>query len=167
MSRLRRLETREKIFFVTCNLLPRVARLDRAERTRFLQVLKSVRRRLGFRLFAYVAMPSHWHALIQPAPQQSISSVLHSIKRNSALLLNRRRQTTGPLWQRRFFDSFLRKVRDFHEALDYIHSNPVRDGFVRLPEAWAWSSYCQYFGEGSWELSVDPLVLPLDLDHSL
>jgi len=167
MSRLRRLVTTEKIFFVTCNALPELASLTDAERSLFLTCLGKARQRLSFRLFAYVIMPNHWHALIRPAPRRSISSVMHSIKRNSALVFNRRRQRAGPFWQGRYYESFLRKVRDFHEALDYIHTNPVRDGFVRTPEVWPWSSYRQYAGRERSQLSVDLLVLPSDPDFRL
>jgi len=107
-------------------------------------------------------MPNHWHALILPAPRQTISTVMHTIKRTSAVQLNQRRGTKGRLWQGRFFDRFVRKVKDFREALEYIHSNPVRDGFVAEPAAWPWSSCGDYGGDKPAPVPVDPIELPLD-----
>ena len=56
----------------------------------------------------------------------------------------------------------MRKVRDVGEALDYIHTNPVRDGFVSDAALWPWSSYRQIVLGGEPLLSVDRLELPLD-----
>ncbi|MEE9233955.1 MAG: hypothetical protein V3U28_00760, partial [Candidatus Acidoferrales bacterium] len=64
-------------------------------------------------------------------------------------------------WQARFFDRFLRKVGDFHEAVEYIHANPVRDGFVTDPAAWRWSSFRHFVGRDT-ELGVDQIELPIE-----
>lgn len=167
MSRLRRLETTNKIFFVTCDVHKGATPLSAPERDLFLTALAETRGRLKFRLLAYVVMPNHWHALILPAPEQTISDAMHAIKRLSALRINKRRKTSGMLWQARFYDSFMRKVKDFRETLEYIHTNPVRDGFVSDAARWPWSSYKQLLtGRGSY-LPVDYLELPLDLNHRL
>ncbi|MFQ5663014.1 MAG: transposase [Terriglobia bacterium] len=162
MSRLRRLETTGKIFFVTCNVGKDVNSLSPPERDLLLTTIGQARQRLHFRLFAYVVMPNHWHALILPAPEQTIGAVMHTIKRTSALHLNSRRGTTGSLWQARFFDRFLRRVKDFNEAVDYIHTNPVRDGFTSEPGSWPWSSYGGFAGRQQLLLPVDRINLPLD-----
>lgn len=110
-------------------------------------------------------MPTHWHGLILPAPEQTISDIMHSIKRLSALELNRRRGTTGAFWQRRFFDSFVRRVGDVHDTIEYIHTNPVRDGFVSDAARWPWSSFPQFLGRTDLQLVADVLELPLDPKH--
>jgi putative transposase len=40
----------------------------------------------------------------------------------------------------RFYDRALRTRREFDEALDYMHMNPVRKGLAAHPAAWPWSS---------------------------
>jgi putative transposase len=167
MSRLRRPVRTGKIFFVTCNLARHVSPLSPRERDLFLEVLAEVRDRLRFRLFAYVVMPTHWHALILPAPEQSISCILHSIKRRSALCINGERRQAGPLWQARFFDRFLRRVADFHEAASYIHTNPGRDGFVSDDSEWPWSSYEQFLGRSHHGLRADTIQLPFESDSPI
>lgn len=162
MSRLRRLETTGKIFFVTCNVAKSVKPLSAAERDLLLIIIGETRQRLHFRLFAYVVMPSHWHALILPAQGQTISAVMHAIKRNSALQINSHRGKTGSLWQARFFDRFLRRVADFHEAVTYIHTNPVRDSFTSELVSWPWSSYGNFVGARGSSLTVDRIELPAD-----
>ncbi len=167
MSRLRRLETTGKTFLVTCNVHRQAKPLAPPERDLLLAVIQECRTRLRFLLFAYVVLPNHWHALILPAAGQSISTVMHAIKRVSALRINQRRRTRGPLWQGRFFESFLRRVRDATDAVEYIHSNPVRHGFVRHPAAWRWSSYQSFLRQEETLLAIDPLQLPLDPNQFL
>ena len=45
-----------------------------------------------------------------------------------------------PLWQRNYWDRFMRNDRHFQIAKDYIENNPVAAGLVTTPEAWPWSS---------------------------
>jgi len=33
------------------------------------------------------------------------------------------------------------------QKLDYIHYNPVKRGYVDLPEHWRYSSACDYIGQ--------------------
>jgi hypothetical protein len=42
--------------------------------------------------------------------------------------INRRRGTSGELWQPRFFDRALRTVQEYSEKVEYIHLNPVKAG---------------------------------------
>jgi putative transposase len=167
MSRLRRLALTGRIFFVTCNVAKGVRPLSPSERNLFLGIFEARRQRLGFRLFAYVVMPTHWHGLILPAHEQTISDIIHSVKRTSAVELNQRRRTTGAFWQRRFFDSFMRKVRDYHDTIEYIHTNPVRDGLVSHAAQWPWSSFRQFLGRVNPKLVADVLELPLDPEYRL
>jgi hypothetical protein len=37
--------------------------------------------------------------------------------------------------------SFVRHAEELHEALEYMHLNPVRKGFVQRSGDWPWSSY--------------------------
>lgn len=167
VSRLRRLVTTGKIFFVTCNVKKGVKQLSPSERNLFLAAVAEARAKHKFRLLAYVVMPTHWHALLLPAPEKTIGDIMHAIKRLSAFHINKRRGTSGSLWQARFYDSFARKVKDFGAALEYIHTNPVRDGFVSDPARWPWSSYAQLVtGKNSFP-AVDRLELPLDPEYRL
>jgi len=35
-------------------------------------------------------------------------------------------------------------VKEYHEAVEYMHGNPVRRGLVARPEGWKWSSVHEY-----------------------
>ncbi len=45
------------------------------------------------------------------------------------------------IWQRRFWEHFIRDERDFESHVDYIHHNPVKHGHVRTVGEWPFSSF--------------------------
>ncbi len=141
MSNLRRLRVTDRIFFVTVNLRRGVGTFSASEYPLMIQVLDRSRRRLGFLLCGYVLMPDHWHALIWASHPLTISEVIHDVKKVSALRLHESRASSGPLWQRQFWDRFVRHAKEFGDRLDYMHLNPVQKSLVSRPEDWKWSSY--------------------------
>lgn len=44
------------------------------------------------------------------------------------------------LWQREYWDRFIRDENHFQKAIEYIHMNPVKAGLVDNADDWAWSS---------------------------
>jgi len=53
-----------------------------------------------------------------------------------------RRELT--FWQRRYWEHRIRDNRDFERHADYIHFNPVKHGYVKIPQAWEQSSIHRY-----------------------
>jgi putative transposase len=168
MSRLRRLVTSNRWFFVTCRILPRRGRLTYSEFACLAEVIRERRPEHGFLLGAWVFLPDHWHAIFYPAHPLTISRVMESIKDAATKRINRSRGETGTLMQPRFFDRALRTVREYNEKVKYIHLNPVRAGLVSRPEDWRWSSVHDYTGSVQRPvatpsgLSVDRVLLPSD-----
>jgi len=162
VSRLRRLFLAGKIFFVTCNVLRNHTAFAEHEFALFAGVFDSVRRRRGFLLSGYVFMPDHWHALIFPAPSDTLPRIMGSLKIASNRAINRSRRRRGDFWQLRYFDRAVRTVKEYRDALQYMHFNPVKRGFVKKPEDWLWSSFHSYGGPGPIPLRIDILDLPAD-----
>jgi putative transposase len=124
--------------------------------------LGTVRRRRGFLLSGFVFMPDHWHALILPAENDSLPRCMNALKVASAQALNKLHATAGPVWQFRYYDHALRTVKEYTDAVRYMHLNPVTKGLVRKPEEWSWSSFHSYGGLGPIRLAVDRLDLPAE-----
>ncbi|MEE8525722.1 MAG: transposase, partial [Thermoanaerobaculia bacterium] len=61
---------------------------------------------------------------------------------------SRRRSGEAAIWQRRFWEHFIRDEGDFQKHLDYIHFNPVKHGYVDSPREWPWSSFHRYVRKG-------------------
>jgi REP element-mobilizing transposase RayT len=141
VSKVRRLRLSDQIFFVSVNLRTGATHFSDQEFPLVIEAFEEVRGGLHFALCGYVLMPDHWHALIWPQHPVTISQVVHEIKRQSALKVNHKRTTRGPLWQRQFWDRFVRNEREFARRVDYMHSNPLRSGLVKRPEEWRWSSH--------------------------
>ena len=100
---------------------------------------------------AWVLLPNHWHAICAPQYPVTISLAIKSLKQSSTTAINRRRGAEGELWQLRFFDRALRRVKEYNEKVEYIHMNPVRAGLVRAPQDWTWTSFNEYAGIGAEE----------------
>jgi|SRR5579859_6370542 len=113
-------------FFVSVNLRRALVRLSEPEYDLLVEVIGESRQKLHFLFLGYVLIPQSRDALIWPAYPLTISRVIRDIKWISARSLNRKRHTTGPVWQHQFWDSFVRHAQEFRESLDYMHLNPVR-----------------------------------------
>ena len=44
------------------------------------------------------------------------------------------------LWQREYWDRYIRDERHFQSARVYIENNPVSAGLAKIPTGWPWSS---------------------------
>jgi putative transposase len=158
-------------------------KLLRSERTClwFLEALNKARKKHRFHIWAYVIMPEHVHVLIWPLEEKyDMAKILQSIKEgpskrakaylkkhNPAYLSKLRVTWPSGRIEHRFWQQgggydrnmFSRAV--IRAAIDYIHANPIRGGFVENPEDWKWSSASWHLGKGG-PLEVDPLpdILP-------
>ena len=160
MTRLRRIETRDRIFFVTTNLARGTPELAIAERDLLLRQIVRQRAAGGFLLFGYVVMPDHLHLLIAPTAADLIG-VMREFKSCTGQGIRNVRQDGKAIWQSRYFDFILRRVGDFWEKLEYIHENPVKAGLVRDAEDWPWSS-ARHYARGAGVIPVDLIEMPGD-----
>ncbi|MEZ5461937.1 transposase [Dokdonella sp.] len=82
------------------------------------------------RLHCWVLMPNHWHGLIEPGPQDTLSTLVGRIKACTARAVNQARATTSSVWADGFHDHAVRKEEDVVDMARYIVLNPVRAGMV-------------------------------------
>jgi putative transposase len=166
VTRLRRIEQRDRYFFVTTNLARGCGRLDDSERDIVLQMVALQLDKKSFWLFGYVVMPDHVHLLIRPR-ENDLSSAMRKVKAAAGTRIMSRRKKLGSLWQPKYFDHIIRRVRDFWEKLEYIHKNPVEAGLVVRPEDWRWSSYGAYAPGGKATVGIDQVDFAGDGDALL
>ena len=91
-------------------------------------------------LHAYVIMPNHVHALITQRDGERLAYVVGAWKGWTAKQINRAAGREGPLWQRDYFDRYIRDEEHFLECIHYIEQNPVRAGLVATPQDWRFGS---------------------------
>jgi REP element-mobilizing transposase RayT len=103
-------------------------------------------------LAAWVVMPNHVHVLAYFRDGWPLAKVINSWKSFSARQINKVMQTRGDgataptksdesrVWQRGYWDRYIRNEAHFTSTIQYIHHNPVTAGLVRRPEEWPFSS---------------------------
>lgn len=166
MTRLRRIATLDRYFFITTNLARNISPLTDPERDAIIQVIGHHRDSGAFWLYGYCVMPDHLHLLIRPN-NRDITAAIREVKSVSAVRIIHSRGKTGPLWQPKYFDNIIRRVRDFWAKLEYIHNNPVTAKLVATPYQWRWSSYTALKNRNTSPIAVDVSDLPQDLDALL
>ncbi len=108
-----------------------------------------------YALFAACVMPDHVHLLIQPMPKPHaagagvefwpLTEIMHSIKSWTAHEINKLENESGSLWQKEWFDRYVRGDRDLEEKYGYILNNPQAEGIVGRAEDYPW---CWWEGGG-------------------
>jgi len=93
-----------------------------------------------YRMYAWVIMPNHVHALFTPLQDIGLGKIMHSWKSFTAKQANRILGRTGTFWQEEYFDRFIRNARHFERAEGYIEWNPVKAGLCVEPKDWAFGS---------------------------
>lgn len=104
-----------------------------------------------YALEAFCIMPNHVHSVLTPLEKDngtyySMSGILHSIKRHTALHANRILERKGDFWQHENYDHVVRDEKEFYRIVAYVLNNPVSAGLVSRPEEWKWS-YCRNVGQ--------------------
>ncbi len=171
--------------FLTFSCYHRLSLLSK-DRTRhwFVEEVNKSRAKHQFDLWAWVIMPEHVHLLIWPRLQNyETSKILASIKKpvgfkaiqhiklHSPRFLDRltvqnRNRTYHRFWQAGpGVDNNLYEPRAIHNAIEYIHNNPVRRGLVKNPNDWFWSSARDWAAFDNVPIKVDRTVPMLAPDH--
>jgi len=96
-----------------------------------------------YRLIAWCVMPNHVHALIERREEYRLPELIHSWKSFTAKEINRHVGRRGEVWQREYFDRYIRDDAHLQAAIEYIERNPVAAGLVVDAENWPFSSAAQ------------------------
>ena len=83
------------------------------------------------RWICIMIMPDHIHAVIQLSCDQTLASVMHSLKSFTAREINALRNETGSVWQAEYYDRGVRGEESLNEIIRYCYENPVRKGLVK------------------------------------
>ena len=126
----------------------------------------------GLRLYAYVILENHLHLI---ASAEALSPALTSLRKFTARnivdqleqdgvswLLNqlayyKKRYKTNSdyqIWQEGMHPKLIQSEQMMRQKIKYIHSNPVRRGYVARPEDWVYSSARNYILEDDSVIAV-------------
>jgi putative transposase len=129
-------------------------------RTHLRAAIQQVRQKYPFTIDAIVLLPDHIHAIwTLPDGDSDYATRWRLIKtyvtRKCVNVLNletstsQSRQKRGErnLWQRRFWEHYIRDDIDFCRHCDYIHYNPVKHGLCATPSEWKYSSFHRFVAQ--------------------
>ncbi|MBU1211116.1 MAG: transposase [Alphaproteobacteria bacterium] len=137
-------------YFFTVNLLDRKDDLLVREVAHLRQSFSRAKRRHPFRMDAIVILPDHLHAVITlpdgdsdfPKRWRLIKTYFSRLIPNSEARSDvRRRRNERGIWQRRYWEHFLRDERDFIRHVEYCYFNPVKHKLVEYPRDWKHSTF--------------------------
>ena len=117
-----------------------------ADRQRMSNLFAEVLQRFRARLHAYCYMSNHLHALIQVS-DVPLGNLILRIAGQYARGTQAHLQTTGHLFEKRYYPVLVDADTYLLELLRYVHLNPVRAGLATSPENYPWSSHHVYVGK--------------------
>jgi putative transposase len=81
----------------------------------------------------YTVMPNHWHAMIitREGCRHSLSAVMKRMKGRSAHAIRAAVGGKGAVWQREWFDRWMRSNAELEKCVAYIRNNSVKAGLAR------------------------------------
>lgn len=124
------------------------------------------RKNAGLKLYGYVVLENHLHFVAQARNLNKCVSSFKSFTARQIIdhlqiqkvegLLKRLRfakrahkiDREYQFWQEGVHAELVFSETMMREKLDYIHNNPVKRGYVNLPEYWRYSSASNYAGLG-------------------
>lgn len=96
-------------------------------------------------LFGWTILSNHYHVLSGVEHFTQISNTIKRIHGSTSREWNIQDGLTGKrrVWYQ-YSDRLIRDDRHFYKALNHIHYNPVKHGYVASPYDWPWSSVHKY-----------------------
>jgi putative transposase len=117
--------------------------VDDRDRLRFMGLLREMQDSYQCRVLAYCLMGNHFH-LVMADHGCHLSKAIRILSLKYALRFNMRHGRDGPLFRGRFKSVRILSEDQLKAVIEYIHFNPLKDGFVKNPIDWDWSSYKFY-----------------------
>ena len=89
-------------------------------------------------------MPNHFHLLIEQVGDVMISSLMLKLCTSYSKYINKKYKRVGHVVQDKFKAVLIENNPQLMWASAYIHTNAVKDGLVKHPKDYKWSSYNDY-----------------------
>lgn len=97
-------------------------------------------------IVGWVILENHYHILVGVDSLDDVSAAIKQLHGATSFEWNQQDGQRGKrkVWYR-FYDSAIRNNSHYYCALNYIHFNPAKHGYVTNPYDWQWSSLSMYF----------------------
>jgi putative transposase len=121
------------------------------------QTVKRIKAKHPFTIDAWVVLPDHIHCVWTLPPNDAdFSTRWRLIKSEFSRALpnteyrSKVRIASGErgIWQRHYWEHYIRDELDYQRHIDYMHVNPLKHGYVRRVTDWPYSSFHRYVAKG-------------------
>lgn len=179
MARKYKFHDNKELYFVTFTVVYWLDIFNRKEyKDVFYESIKYCQKEKGLEVYGYCIMTSHIHLIIgtengilsdivrdlKSYTSRTIRKVIEENKKESRrewlLWMMKRagqknkRNGAFQFWQQHNHPVQLDNSEMTRQRLDYIHNNPVEQGFVQKAEEWIDSSCAAYFGTGKSKIEL-------------
>ena len=123
---------------------------------------KNIKSKYPFTIDGIVVLPNHIHCMLTlPSGDTDYPLRIRLIKSFYSRRYEELKMGISPsrvsknekaIWQRRYWEHFIKNEEDFLRHIDYIHYNPVKHGYVHSPKDWEYSSFHLYVRKGFYDL---------------
>ena len=141
--------------------------------TEYIQLLREafqhIRKKHPFIIDAIVILPDHLHCIWRlPINDSDYATRWRLIKHFVTLKMNKKYRSKIKIWQKRFWEHYIRDEKDWKNHMDYIHFNPVKHGYVLSPFEWPYSSFNKVVEMGmyniNWGENIKEEVLEMEFE---
>lgn len=155
--RYRRVTLDGATYFFTVNLADRRSTLLTTHIDNLRQAVRDVHHAHPFEIIAWVVLPEHMHAIwSMHAGDADYSLRWNQIKgrfarripKEEEVFPSRAIKRERGIWQRRFWEHWIRDEEDLQRHVDYVHYNPVKHGLVGRAGDWPYSSFHHFVRRG-------------------
>lgn len=153
MPNYRRLFVPGGTCFFTLTLQDRRSRLLTDEIDRLRAAYRKVSSERPFETVAMCVVPDHLHCVwTLPEDDADFSTRWRLIKtaftKSIADSGKGRRKGARGIWQRRFWEHYVRDEKDLEACVNYVHWNPVKHGLAENVEDWPHSTWRRFHSAG-------------------
>ncbi len=138
-----------------------------ADYSDFEELLKELTELYEIRILAYTIMPNHWHLLVYPTKDGTLSKGLQWLSTTHSRRYRTKTGTIGygHLYQGRYKSFVITDDSHLMSVLKYIERNPVRAKLCSSVQQWRWGSAYRRQSPNQNERSLiaeSPVPLPRD-----
>lgn len=129
----------------------------------FIDVLREACAKFGMRLIAFCVMPNHWHLVLWPDKDVSLSAFMQWLTSTHVRRYHAHYDIvgTGHLYQARYRNRICESERRLLGTIRYVEANPLAANLVRRARDWTWSSLWMRMHGGDEDfLTPCPIELP-------
>src|SRR5205823_2588513 len=116
-------------------------------RDTFQQALMSAFEQQNVEVIAWVLLPNHYHILVWLPTITLAAPIFSQLHGRTSFEWNREDGQRGRKVWYRYSDRVIRDEAHFYRAINYVHANPVKHGYVQRSRDWPWSSLSHYLEE--------------------